>query len=166
MTQLLNNIDLTNIDELKKKGSFEKLTWLDNLLIGSKIEDISQLDILKLNNIQFAIDFKEKNETSFDDQSAFESYGINYLNFPVSDINDLSFEDLCFLKREIEKYPGKKFLYCRSANRVGAIISLMLAEVIGHARQRSYRVGCQIGLNNEGLMNKVKNRLSISQEAS
>lgn len=166
MTKLLNNLDISQIAEHESPGSFEKLVWLDDILIGSKITKNSQIDLLKENEIQLAIDFKSPEETSFDDQAAFESSAIDYINFPISDIDKVSFEDLCYLKKELEKYPGNKFIYCMSANRVGAIIALILAEVIGHSKQRSFKVACQVGLNKENLIHKVKDRLSIAKESA
>ena len=165
MTRLLNNLDLTNLYDEKDKDRFEKLIWLDRILVGSKIDEYSQIELLKTKGIELAIDFKSPDETNFDDESAFNSADIAYLNFPVSQIDLVTQEDLCFLKNKIEEFNGNVFLYCMSANRVGAIISLILAEVIGHSKKRSLRIGSEVGMTKDLLKQKVMDRLLINKES-
>lgn len=164
MRTLLNNLNLTDIKIADYNNNFSSLIWVDNLLLASKITESEEIELLKKLNINLAIDLKEAGESAFADKEEFQKSGIDYYNFAISDLDNLSFDDLTKIKEKIEEYDGNKFIYCMSGNRVAALLSLMLSEVLGHPKQRAYKFALKIGLTKEPLKEKLQKRLGLKEK--
>ena len=161
MNSTLSNLDLTAIKKVESGHNFLSLFWCDNLLLASKISSIEDVEYLKSSGVTFAIDLKEKKETPFDDEKELSRFGIRYYNFPVTDIDQLGFDQLNDLKKRLENEKGNKLIYCMSGNRVGALLSLILNEILGHPKQRSYDFAMKVGVTKEPLREKLRNRFNI-----
>ena len=158
---MLTNLDLTDV-ESKQTDLFSSLIWVDHLMLASKITQMDQVHFMKDQGVTLAIDLKAQDETDFDDEAAFKSVGIEYVRYPVSDISQISFDDLNMLKEKLQSLPGNKAIYCISGNRVGAVIALLLAEIVGHPKSRAFEYGKKFGMIKEGLQEKVKARLNLA----
>lgn len=150
----MNNVNLTDIETIKE-SSFCCLYRLDNLFIGSKLTEESQLSVMQKLGVKTAIDMKEKGESDFPDEEKLNKFGIIYHHFPISDLSQVSLEDLRRLTILIKSSPGKKLLYCMSGNRVAAVIALQQALVFGHPKQRALNLAQKIGLTKEPLKEKL-----------
>jgi protein tyrosine phosphatase (PTP) superfamily phosphohydrolase (DUF442 family) len=166
MNKRLNTLDLTDIDQKIDTNEFESIVRIDDMFFASKVTNKDQVNYLKNASIQLVVDLKNPDETDFDDEVMFTKAGIKYLSFPISNIEDVTFEMLCSLKKEIESSDGNKLIYCMSANRVGAVFTLLLSEVLGHPKERSFEFGCKVGMNKEGLMEKVRSRINLKDNVA
>ena len=163
MSNRLNRLDLTDINLDLECKLFKKIVRIDDLLFSSKITTADQVSYLQNMSVKLVIDLKNKNETEFEDEKVFTEAGIKYLNYPITNIENVSFEMLCRIKNEIENSNDHKLIYCMSGNRVGALFTLILSEVLGHPKERAFEYGCKVGMNKEELMEKVKNRINFKE---
>lgn len=161
----MGSIDLTDI-EVVKNHNFCCLYRLDNLYIGSKLEDQSQVELMKNLGVTTAIDMKEAGETDFPDEESLKKAGIEYVHFPVGDISNIAFEDLEKLSKAIKTGPGKKLLYCMSGNRVAAVLALQQALVLGHPKKRAFELAQKIGLTKNDLKEKLLKALNMTRNDS
>ena len=81
------------------------------------------------------------------DRELFEANNISYYNFPVTNIEKIDFSLLEKIKEILQTHNGNILIYCASANRVGAILSLYLNKICGHPKDRSLNIGTQIGIS-------------------
>lgn len=63
-------------------------------------------------------------DRGFDEQSAVESLNMEYLLFPISGKEAISFENAARLDALITNADGPVLLHCASSNRVGALLAL------------------------------------------
>lgn len=166
MNKKLNNLDLTDIESSFNSQQFDSLVRIDDLFFGSKVISTEQVEFLKKMSVNVVIDLKSDSETEFDDREEFKKAGIEYINFPVSNIDNISFEMLCSLKKKLEKFNGKKLIYCMSGNRVGALFTLLLSEVLGHPKERALEYGKKVGMTKELLIEKVKNKIHLKEKVA
>lgn len=160
MNYKLNNLDLTDMDTDFDEGNFDSLVRVDDILFGSKVISVAQVDFLKKSFVKVVVDLKNSDETEFNDSEEFRKANIEYIHFPVKNIDDVSFEMLSSLKKQLESYDGHKMIYCMSGNRVGALFTLLLADVLGHPKERALEYGQKVGLVKKGLIEQVRNKIN------
>ena len=114
-------LDLTKIIQELPDHCLNHVAQLDHLYIASKVENKEQVEYVKGLGVDLVIDMKLAGEVSFDDKKAFEEAGIRYVHFPVSDPEELSFEQIQELG-DLWSSANKSFLYCMSGNRVSAVL--------------------------------------------
>lgn len=155
----MKELNLIDFKELDNNMGFENIVMAGELLFASKITDRKQVDELKKLGVENAIDLKQPGETDFDDQGEFESVGINYINFPISQISELDFDRVEEFSKILTKLQGKTIIYCMSANRVGALFALYAFLICGHPRSRSIDFGRRVGMSREQLVDTVSQHL-------
>lgn len=72
------------------------------------------------------IDLRGENEDRGmdDEQAVVEELGMDYVAFPISGRDGISFENAERLDSLIEQYDGPVLVHCGSGNRVGALLAL------------------------------------------
>lgn len=161
MKEFMNKLNLTDAEYKIENPFFENLSRVDNFYFASKVDRIEQIDFLKKQNINLVVDLKLKEETDFNDEQEFKDAKISYIHFPISDIDNISFKEMNKLKDQIESVKGNKLIYCMSANRVGALMTLFLSELLGNPKARAFELGCKVGMNKVGLQEKVKHKIGL-----
>lgn len=152
------SFDLTDFQNLS--GLYiDQLTRVDNIYFGSKICTIEQVQFINSLDIKTVIDLKQASETDFDDKSAFQTVKINYVSFPISNFDEVNYDDLKKLKSVFEIMKGPYLIYCMTSNRVGALMALYLCYICGHPKKRAFDFGKRIGMKKERLVEEIKNQL-------
>lgn len=156
----MNCINLTDITPSIENEYFDFLSRVDNIYIASKINSKEQIEFIKTLDVDLAIDLKEKHETLFRDQKAFEETGIPYVNMPVSNVEKIDFEFLSEFQKLIANHDKKILVYCASGNRVGALLALYFAFICGHPKARAFEVGKKAGMHRENTQTLIWEKLN------
>jgi uncharacterized protein (TIGR01244 family) len=92
------------------------------------------------------IDLRAENEDrGFDEKSAVESLGMNYISIPVSGAGGVSYDNAALLDQSLSGIDGPVLVHCASSNRVGALLSLR--EVLnGASTEEALDLGLAAGL--------------------
>ena len=96
-------------------------------------------------------------DRGFDEKSAVESLNMEYLPFPISGKEAISFENAARLDALIANAEGPVLLHCASSNRVGALLALR-KSLAGADDEEALAVGLSGGLTS--LENRVKEVLA------
>jgi protein tyrosine phosphatase (PTP) superfamily phosphohydrolase (DUF442 family) len=148
-------IDLTDLQEEISDKGFSHLSRVGPVFIGSKVESEEHAQQILELDIDLAIDLKNKGETPLDDQVAFEKIGITYHNIPISDLSQLTFEDIQHFSELIKSSQKNVLVYCMSGNRVSALLALYFSLALGHPKNRSLEIAEKLGLTKAPLKEKV-----------
>lgn len=157
----MSNLHLEDIEQNIQPELFDHLTRISNTYTASKINTNEQIDFLKSRNIQLAIDFKNQDETEFNEELEFEKSGIKYQRFAISSIDELNLEKLNEFKKIYENGPNNKLLFCMSSNRVGALLALYLFKLEKRSAAEAFQIGVAAGLTRAELQNKIKKELNV-----
>lgn len=60
----------------------------------------------------------------FDEKTAVEALGMDYVWLPIDDEDDVSFDNAAKLNELIASYDAPVLVHCKSGNRVGALLAL------------------------------------------
>ncbi len=161
----MNALDLTDLDENIETSSFHHFSRVDNIFCSSKIADENQIVELKKYDIKKVIDLKLEDETPFNDRERITRSGLDYIYFPVSDLENIDFESLQRFSEHIESSDHNILIYCMSANRVGAMLSLYLSKICGHPKKRAIEIGSKMGMKRESLQEKLKEIINYEETA-
>lgn len=157
----MNCFNLTDTNSKELDVGLDFFARFDNIYVSSKISTTDQIEELKKIGITEVIDLKMVGESGFNDQECFEAAGIKYYSMPVQNLDDVDLEFLEKFKKIIKENQNKKLVYCMSANRVGAVLSLFFAKICGHPKARALDIALKLGLRKENLINQVKEKLAI-----
>lgn len=157
----MGNINLTDIEEKLEGSPFLHFARLDNLFISSQLESNLQIEYLKSLDISFAIDMKEKGESDFPEEELLTKAGIKYYHFPVSDIEDVSFDQLCTLTKLLAGSNSKKLIYCMSGNRVASLLAMQQSLICGHPKKRALSLALKLGVTKDGLKKRLEKVLNL-----
>jgi protein tyrosine phosphatase (PTP) superfamily phosphohydrolase (DUF442 family) len=138
-----------------QSNSFNHFVRVDHIFISSKIISKDQINELEKYQITKAIDIKETHETEFNDEEAFKSSSIEYIHFPISKVEEITFEELFTLNQHIENSKKNILLYCMSGNRVSALLALISCFVKGHPKNRALNFSKEVGLIHPDLTETV-----------
>ncbi len=152
------SFDLTDYKNLSN-DKFDTLIRVDNLYFGSKVTSKEQVENIYSLGVKTVIDLKRSDETSFNDKEEFENFGIQYINFPISDLDKIKFADLETLRVILDNLKYPCLMYCMSSNRVGALMALYLCFICGHQKQRAISFGKKIGMKKVSLIKEIENRV-------
>lgn len=152
-------LDLTSLEE-KIDSKLSHLSRLGDIYIGSKIENDDQVDELAQHEFKRAIDLRDPSEMNFNPNSSFESRGIEYRNFPVSNFDDFHQEQLEEFASILNESQDKTLVFCGSGNRVSALLALYLCKYCGHPKQRILQTVKKVGLSQESLYQVIENKLN------
>jgi protein tyrosine phosphatase (PTP) superfamily phosphohydrolase (DUF442 family) len=152
-------LNLTDIQFDLSKNQFDHFIRVDHLYIGSKVDNLEQIEFLKSIGIKNVIDLKSIEETSFNDRDEFQKAGISYFNLPITNIAELEFEKLQRFGNLISQDGGKTLVYCMSGNRVGAVLALNACFVCGHPKKRALAFGEKVGMKNPNTKTSVSELL-------
>lgn len=151
----MNKLDLTEIDENIRIDSFDHFSRVDNVFCTSKIISKKQINEIKKYDIKKVIDLKQEGETNFKDKEEMTAAGLEYIHFPVTNFESINFESLQKFSEYLESSDHNILIYCMSANRVGAILTLYLSKVCGHPKKRAIEVGSMMGMKRQALREKI-----------
>lgn len=157
----MNCFNLTDINLDEPNMGLDFFARFDNIYVSSKITTTDQIEELIELGISEVVDLKLAGESGFNDKESFEAAGIKYYSMPVQNLDDVDFEFLEKFKNIIKENQNKKLVYCMSANRVGAVLSLFFAKICGHPKDRALDIALKMGLRKENLINQVKEKLAI-----
>ena len=96
-------------------------------------------------------------DRGFDEEAAVEALNMDYLAFPISGREAISFENAARLSDLIENAKGPVLLHCASSNRVGALLALR-QSLAGADDEEALAVGRRGGLTS--LETRVKEVLA------
>jgi protein tyrosine phosphatase (PTP) superfamily phosphohydrolase (DUF442 family) len=153
---MMKCLNLSDIELNLDQQEFDHLVRIDHVLVGSKLSNEKQVSFLKNLGVEMAIDLKAEGETSFNDKEAIEKNDIEYVHFPVNDLENLGFSCLQEFAKLVNYKNKKIFIYCMSGNRVGALMALNAALVCGHPKSRALELGERLGMNKSALQEKVQ----------
>ena len=151
----MKGLNLKDFESFGEVSFIEKLTRVDYIYLGGKIENKSQVSLLKEKGVAMAIDLKENKETSISDREYFEDLGIDYFNFPIEKVENFDFDLLFEISKILERKNNNIFIYCYSGNRAVLFMALQLFFVGGHSRERILNFASKMGIS-EGLKEKLK----------
>lgn len=96
-------------------------------------------------------------DRGFDEKSAVEGLGMNYISLPISGADAINFENASLLDETLSGIDGPVLVHCASSNRVGALLSLR-EKMHGASADEALRLGTEAGLSS--LRATVEARLS------
>lgn len=84
-------------------------------------------------------------ERGFDEAGAAEALGLAYINLPIADGADITYENAAKLSEIMDAADGPMLLHCVSGNRVGALVALQ-AAMAGASDEDALAAGKAAGL--------------------
>lgn len=102
-------------------GEIQNLHQCGNLLMASQPTPADFL-LLKQRGVQCIVNYRTDGEVTWDEKSAAESHGIEYISIPYGTIDSLTDEVFEKSRELLRKHKGKPlFLHCGAATRVAAV---------------------------------------------
>ncbi len=158
-------MNYTNWQTLEVPGVCNLKEVDDKLLFAGKIDSIEAVKELVSLGADTFIDLKGEEEHlgSANDKTWVHQCGVNYFNFPVSDLSeDINFEFHQKMKALISSSRGKVVVYCMSSNRVGYWFGRYLAEIVGLHLNYCYDYALKAGMCSESAITQLKKRFKIA----
>lgn len=154
------NLNIKEVESLSNTGSFSHFVKVGDLFVSSKVDSNEQISFIKSHGIESVVDLKSESESSFHDKEEFVKEGIDYYHFPISNLKDVSFDDLVEFDKKLKSINGKTLIYCMSGNRVGALMALYLSFITGHSKERAFHFGVNIGMTKDTLKTQILSLLT------
>lgn len=106
-----------------------------------------QLREAAANGITTIIDLRRPDEDrGYDEAALAEQLGLRYVRLPIAGASDITEANARTLDRILRQDDGKTLLHCASANRAGALLSVLDARVNGAAVENALMLGRAAGM--------------------
>ena len=106
-----------------------------------------QLRDAAANGITTIIDLRRSDEDrGYDEAALAEQLGLRYVRLPIAGASDITEANARTLDRILRQDDGKTLLHCASANRAGALLSVLDARVNGAAVENALMLGRAAGM--------------------
>ena len=106
-----------------------------------------QLREAAANGITTIIDLRRPDEDrGYDETALAEQLGLRYVRLPIAGASDITEANARTLDRILRQDDGKTLLHCASANRAGALLSVLDARVNGAAVENALMLGRAAGM--------------------
>lgn len=120
--------------------------------------DQAALEVFAGNGYSTVIDLRgEQEDRGLDEAAVVEALGMEYITFPITGLEAISFESAGKLDQLIASADGPVLVHCGSSNRVGALLALR-KSLAGADDETSLAYGIEGGLTS--LEGRVKEVLS------
>ena len=120
--------------------------------------DKAALEVFAGNGYSTVIDLRgEQEDRGLDEAAVVEALGMEYITFPITGLEAISFESAGKLDQLIASADGPVLVHCGSSNRVGALLALR-RSLTGADDETSLAYGIEGGLTSlEGRVKEVLN---------
>lgn len=120
--------------------------------------DKAALEVFAGNGYSTVIDLRgEQEDRGLDEAAVVEALGMDYITFPITGREAISFESAGKLDQLIASADGPVLVHCGSSNRVGALLALR-KSLAGADDETSLAYGIEGGLTSlEGRVKEVLN---------
>jgi len=120
--------------------------------------DKAALEVFAGNGYSTVIDLRgEQEDRGLDEAAVVEALGMEYITFPITGLEAISFESAGKLDQLIASADGPVLVHCGSSNRVGALLALR-KSLAGADDETSLAYGIEGGLTSlEGRVKEVLN---------
>lgn len=116
-------------------------------LISAGQPSAQQLRDAAANGITTVIDLRRADEDrGYDEAALAEQLGLRYVHLPIAGPSDITEANARTLDRLLKQDGGKTLLHCASANRAGALLSVIEARVNGVAVDDALKLGRDAGM--------------------
>ncbi|TKS53576.1 hypothetical protein E4582_01475 [Luteimonas yindakuii] len=133
-------------------------TPVDGIHSGGRIS-AEDLPALRAAGIRHVINLAPAAETpGFDEAGAVRAAGMRYDSLPIAGAGDLDREAVAAFDRLLQAADGPTLVHCASGNRVGALVALRAAWLLGANEEAAVEEGRRWGLR--GLEGEVRGRLA------
>ena len=106
-----------------------------------------QLRDAAANGVTTVIDLRRADEDrGYDEAALAEQLGLRYVHLPIAGPSDITEANARTLDRLLKQDGGKTLLHCASANRAGALLSVIEARVNGAAVDDALKLGRDAGM--------------------
>lgn len=116
-------------------------------LITAGQPSAQQLRDAAANGVTTVIDLRRADEDrGYDEAALAEELGLRYVRLPIAGAGDITEANARTLDRLLKQDGGKTLLHCASANRAGALLSVIEARVNGAAVDDALKLGRDAGM--------------------
>lgn len=116
-------------------------------LITAGQPSAQQLRDVAANGVTTVIDLRRADEDrGYDEAALAEQLGLRYVRLPIAGPSDITEANARTLDRLLKQDGGKTLLHCASANRAGALLSVIEARVNGASVDDALKLGRDAGM--------------------
>jgi len=116
-------------------------------LITAGQPSAQQLRDAAANGVTTVIDLRRADEDrGYDEAALAEQLGLRYVRLPIAGPSDITEANARTLDRLLKQDGGKTLLHCASANRAGALLSVIDARINGAAVEDALKLGRDAGM--------------------
>lgn len=116
-------------------------------LISAGQPSAQQLRDAAANGVTTVIDLRRADEDrGYDEAALAEQLGLRYVHLPIAGPSDITEANARTLDRLLKQDGGKTLLHCASANRAGALLSVIEARINGAAVDDALKLGRDAGM--------------------
>jgi uncharacterized protein (TIGR01244 family) len=143
--------------DLESLKSSEQLVPVDGISATGQ-PDAEQLALFAAAGYVAVVDLRGESENrGLDEEAAVAGLGLDYVNFPISGADAISWDNAGKLEEILSSYDGPVLVHCGSGNRVGALLALSQSKN-GATDENALAYGRAAGLT--GLESVVRSRLA------
>lgn len=116
-------------------------------LITAGQPSAQQLRDAAAQGVTTVIDLRRPDEDrGYDEAARAERLGLRYVRLPIAGASDITVENARTLQRLLKQDSGTTLLHCASANRAGALLSLLNARIEGASTEAALQLGRDAGM--------------------
>lgn len=135
-------VQAISADEIRQNPQVLEGQWA----IATGQPDVAMLKAAREAGYETIIDLRTASEErGFDEAGAAEALGLAYVNLPIADGADITYENAAKLSQIMDAVDGPMLLHCVSGNRVGALVALQ-AAMAGASEEDALAAGKAAGL--------------------
>jgi protein tyrosine phosphatase (PTP) superfamily phosphohydrolase (DUF442 family) len=141
-------------------GASDNVTHVGNIYFSGQV-DSDALHMARLQGITTVVNMRSSSEIDWDEKSAAENLGLEYLNIPIAkDSNTFDPETIARLENVLRERPNMKILmHCSSGNRVAAWYAIHLVQQKNMARDDALAIARRNGLTKDSMIARVQTYL-------
>jgi protein tyrosine phosphatase (PTP) superfamily phosphohydrolase (DUF442 family) len=141
-------------------GASDNVTHIENLYFSGQV-DIESLQMARMQGVTTIINSRYPSEMDWDEKSAAENLGLEYISIPISKTSDtFDPQTIARIDTMVGERKGQKILmHCSSGNRVAAWYAIHLVDKQNMKDDEAIDVARRNGLTREGMESRVHNYL-------
>ena len=141
-------------------GVSDNVTHVGDIYFSGQI-DSDALHMARLQGITTVVNMRGSSEIEWDEKSAAENLGLEYLNIPIEkDSSTFDPETIARLEIVLRERPNKKILmHCSSGNRVAAWYAIHLVQQKNMAHDDALAIARRNGLTRNSMIARVRTYL-------
>lgn len=141
-------------------GASDNVTHLKHLYFSEQPDKVA-LQVAKSKGVTTVIDLRHPSELDWDEQTAAEEAGLEYVNIPIARQSKTLDSDAIRQISEAVRQRGQQqvLLHCSSGNRASAWLAAHLVDDHGMNTDDALEVAGKAGLTNDAVRDRVRTYL-------